>query len=73
MRVCETTSRKSLAAFKWKLIRNEKDELPVQSSKSWSLHWPGTLLNLNSTFCSFSPYKATQNHIKALVLQLIWF
>lgn len=39
VRVCETTSRKSLAAFKWKLIRNEKDELPVQSSKSWSLHW----------------------------------
>lgn len=31
-----------------------------------------TLLNLNSTFCSFLPYKVTQNHIKALVLQLIW-
>lgn len=30
-----------------------------------------TLLSLKSTFCSFLPNKATQNHIKALVLQLI--
>lgn len=32
-----------------------------------------TLLSLKSTFCSFLPNKATQNHIKALVLQLILF
>lgn len=36
--VCVTTSRKLLAAFKWKLIRNEKDKLPIQSSHSGSLY-----------------------------------
>lgn len=36
--VCVTTSRKLLAAFKWKLIRNEKDKLPIQPSHSRSLY-----------------------------------
>lgn len=47
-----TTSRK-LAAFKWELIRNEKDKVPIQSSRGWlSQHTP-----------KLESYKVTQNQI----------